>query len=333
MVYIQLIAGIVLLIGGGEVLIRGAVAIATRLKIPPLVVGLTIVALGTSAPELTVSMGAALKGVPDIVIGNVVGSNIANILLVLGMAAVIVPVTASEKLIRRDGMILVTVTALLAGLAVTGIVHSLVGVVMVLLFSAYTAYSYIMERDTGGAVVDDTAGELASEEAAEHTGVKPVLKIAVPVLLMGLVGIVIGADILVDAAVAIARTLGISEAVIGLSLVAIGTSLPELTVAVIAAFRGHSDVALGNVIGSNISNVLVILGATAAIVPIPISGQIAQFDVWLMLAATILLVPILVSGWRLSRAEGSVFLIAYGVYIYAIYVGLPARLLAMLGVA
>ncbi len=332
MVYIQLFAGIVLLIGGGEVLIRGAVAIATRLKIPPLVVGLTIVALGTSAPELTVSMGAALKGVPDIVTGNVVGSNIANILLVLGMAAVIVPVTASEKLIRRDGMILVAVTALLSGLAIIGIVHSLVGVVMVLLFSAYTAYSYIMERDPAGARIDDTAGELASEEAIEHTGVKPVLKIAVPVFLMGLVGIVIGADMLVDAAVAIARTFGIPEAVIGLSLVAIGTSLPELTVAVIAALRGHSDVALGNVIGSNISNVLVILGATAVVVPIPIGGQIAQFDIWVMLAATILLVPILVSGWRLSRAEGAIFLTAYVAYIYSIYVGLPARLLTMLGV-
>ena len=332
MVYIQLIAGIALLIGGGEVLIRGAVAIAARLKIPPLVVGLTIVALGTSAPELTVSMGAALKGVPDIVIGNVVGSNIANILLVLGMAAVIVPVNATKKLIRRDGMILVAVTALLTGLAVAGIVQSAVGAVMVLLFSVYTAYSYIMERDTGGPRVDDTAGELASEEAIEHTGVKPVLKIAVPVFLLGLLGIVFGADMLVDAAVNIARTFGIPEAVIGLSLVAIGTSLPELTVAVIAAVRGHADVALGNIIGSNISNVLVILGATAVIVPIPIGGQIAQFDVWVMLAATVLLVPILVSGWRLSRTEGSVFLIAYVAYIYAIYVGAPARLLTMLGV-
>lgn len=326
MVYIQLIAGVALLIGGGEVLIRGAVAIAERLKIPPLVVGLTIVALGTSAPELTVSLGAALKGVPDIVTGNVVGSNIANILLVLGVAALIAPVTATKKLIRRDGMILVAVTALLAGLSVAGTVHPAIGAVMVLLFAAYTAFSYVIERDTSKQLVDDTAGELAGEEAVEHSGVKPVLRIAVPVFLLGLAGIVIGADLLVDAAVSIARTFGISEAVIGLSLVAIGTSLPELTVAVIAALRGHSDVALGNIVGSNISNILVVLGATAVIVPIPIGGQIAQFDVWIMLAATIILVPTLVSGWRLSRTEAGMFLIAYIAYICAIFADVPARL-------
>lgn len=333
MVYIQLAAGLGLLIVGGEILIRGAVAISRRLGIPPLVVGLTIVALGTSAPELTVSLDAAFKGVTDIVIGGVVGSNIANILLVLGAAAIVAPISATRKLVRRDGMVLIAATAFLSGLALAGILPQAVAALMVLCFAAYTAFSYIAERDKGGRSADDTAGELASEEAIEHRGIQPRLRIAIPVFLAGLAGIVFGADLLVDSAVQIARMFGISEAVIGLSLIALGTSLPELAIAVIAAFRGHSDVALGNVVGSNISNILVILGATGFIIPIPIGGQIAQFDIWIMLGATIILLPVLVSGWRLSRTEAAIFLCAYATYIYSIYAGIPALLLGALGIA
>ena len=328
MVYIQLAAGLALLIAGGEILIRGAVAISTRLGIPPLVVGLTIVALGTSAPELTVSLDAAFKGVTDIVTGGVVGSNIANILLVLGAAAIVTPISATRKLVRRDGMVLIAATLLLCGLALAGIVPQAVAALMVLCFTAYTAFSYIAERGRGGRSADDTAGEPASG----HGGLPPRLRLAVPVFLAGLAGIVFGADMLVDSAVRIARMFGVSEAVIGLSLIAIGTSLPELVIAVIGAIRGHSDVALGNVVGSNISNILVILGATGFIIPIPIGGQIAQYDIWIMLTATIVLLPVLVSGWRLSRTEAVLFLGAYAAYIYSIYAGFPARLIGALGI-
>lgn len=332
MVYIQLAAGLALLIAGGEILIRGAVAISTRLGIPPLVVGLTIVALGTSAPELTVSLDAAFKGVTDIVTGGVVGSNIANILLVLGAAAIVTPISATRKLVRRDGMVLIAATLLLCGLALAGIVPQAVAALMVLCFAAYTAFSYIAERGRGGRSADDTAGEPAPEPASAHGGLPPRLRLAVPVFLAGLAGIVFGADMLVDSAVRIARMFGVSEAVIGLSLIAIGTSLPELVIAVIGAIRGHSDVALGNVVGSNISNILVILGATGFIIPIPIGGQIAQYDIWIMLAATIVLLPVLVSGWRLSRTEAVLFLGAYAAYIYSIYAGFPARLIGALGI-
>ncbi len=330
MAYIQLLAGLAILVVGGETLVRGAVAIADRLGLPRLLVGLTIVALGTSAPELTVSIGAALKGAPDLVTGNVVGSNISNILLVLGVAAIITPIQAQKKIVGRDALFLVVVSSVLAGLCIVGVVSPLVGGVLVIVYAIYSVLSYLSERGAPAASRTDTAGELASEEAAEHGGVPGRLQTAVPVFLGGCIAVVIGADLLVDGAVEIARIFSVPEAVVGLSLLAIGTSLPELAISIIAACRGHSDVALGNVVGSNITNILVVLGATAMVSPIPVADQIAYFDVWVMLGATIVLLPVLVSGWQLSRVEASLFVTAFVVYIVALFMGWPLRLIEVL---
>ena len=265
---IFLLAGLALLLAGGEALVRGAVAIAERLSIPPLIVGLTIVALGTSAPELTVSIQAALRGVPDIVTGSVVGSNIANILLVLGATALIQPIRASKRIVHRDGMLLLVATSVLVGLSMLGVIHPGTGVVMVLVFGAYTAFSYWSERVEARRLARDTAAELAAGEIEEYKGISTRLWVSIPIFVAGCAAVVFGAQLLVDAAVNIARGLGVSEAVIGLTMIAIGTSLPELAISVIAAKRGHSDVALGNVIGSNLSNILVILGITSFFGPI-----------------------------------------------------------------
>ncbi len=327
MAYIQLLAGLAILVVGGETLVRGAVAIADRLGLPRLLVGLTIVALGTSAPEITVSIGAALKGAPDLVTGNVVGSNISNILLVLGVAAIISPIHAQKKIVRRDALFLVLVSSVLAGLCIVGVVSPLVGGMLIIVYAAYTIFSYLSERGKSAESRKDTAGELAADEASEHGGVPGRLLTAVPIFLGGCIAVVIGADLLVDGAVEIAHIFSVPEAVIGLTLLAIGTSLPELAISIIAALRGHSDVALGNVVGSNITNILVVLGATAMIGPIPVAEQIALFDIWVMLAATIILLPVLVSGWQLSRFEATLFVSAFVIYIVALFQGWPLQII------
>ncbi len=328
---LYLVIGFTLLLAGGEALVRGAVAIADRLHIPPLIVGLTIVALGTSAPELTVAIEAALSNVPDIVTGSVVGSNIANILLVLGATALVQPIRASRRVVHRDGLVLLVATSVLVALSLMGSISPVLGIVMVFAFAAYTAYSYWTERVEARRLARDTAAELAAGEIEDYKGVSTRLLVSVPIFLAGCAAVVLGAQFLVEAAVNIAREIGVSEAVIGLTMIAIGTSLPELTISIIAATRGHSDVALGNVIGSNLSNILVILGITSLFGPIPISGQIPWFDVWVMLAATIVLIPVLVSGWSISRREATGFLVLYVSYVLAAYLGLPVYVMRVFG--
>ncbi len=324
-----LLIGLFLLFAGGESLVLGAVAISDRLKIPPMLVGLTVVALGTSAPELTVSIGAALKGAPDIVLGGVVGSNIANILLVLGAAAVIQPVRAMLKVVHRDGFVLLVASSVLAAIVLFGVLTAAMGIVMMAGFVVYTGYSYWRERLEARRLAHDTAAELASEEVEAHRGLTAGVVGCVAVFVAGCACIIVGADLMVEAAINIAKTLGVSDAVIGLTVVAIGTSLPELAISVLAALRGHSDVALGNIIGSNLSNILVILGITSLITPIPAAAQIQFFDIWVMMAATIVLIPVLVTGRKVSRVEGMVFLACYFVYVVGLYLGAPARALAM----
>ena len=305
-------------------MVRGAVAIAQRLNVPPVVVGLTIVAIGTSAPELTVSIDAVLKGSPDIVTGNVVGSNLSNILLVLGIAALIKPVQAAPQLIRRDGMMMVASAAVLVGLAQTGMINRVCGILMLGFYAAYIGYCYWVEQVRG-----DVSHELTLAEVEEHSGGVQKLYVASAMFLAGLAGVIFGADLLVDGAVTLARDFGLPETVIALSVVAIGTSLPELAVSVIAACKGRSDVAVGNIVGSNISNVLFILGATSIVSPIDFAPQIIHFDSWFMLAVTILLIPVLVTGMRISRAEAAFFLGLYVLYLYAIFKGWPAALLGV----
>ncbi len=300
-------------------MVRGAVAIAGHLKVPPIVIGLTIVAIGTSAPELSVSIDAVLRGAPDIATGNVVGSNLSNILLVLGVAALIKPIKVVPQLIRRDGMMMVASAALLAGMAQTGSIGLMAGIFMLGTYMGYLGYCYWAEQVKGNA-----GQELTLMEFEEHSGGPQRLIFSVGMFLIGLAGVVWGADLLVQGAVTLARDFGMSEAVIALSIVAVGTSLPELAVSVIAAFKGRSDVAVGNIIGSNISNVLLILGVTSVVAPIDFAVQIAQFDSWFMLATTILLIPVLVTGRGICRTEAAVFLSIYALYIFALYKGWPA---------
>jgi len=331
MVYLYLLLGFVLLIAGGDILVRAAVAISRRFSLPPLLIGLTVVALGTSAPELTVAVNAGIKGAGQIAAGTVIGSNISNILLILGICALINPVRTQLKMIRRDGLMVVVVSAMLAGLTMIGAVTATWGAAMITAFALYVVYSYMSERKLPASGVADTVAELTAREIEDYKGVRPRLVAAVPAFIAGCAAVIYGADVLVEAATEVATRFGVSEAVIGLSLVAIGTSLPELAISVIAALRGEPEMALGNVLGSNISNILVVLGGASLFAPVPLAGEIAVFDVWVMLAATVILIPVLISDMKLSRREGLVFVLYYGTYIAVLYSGWPGAFSRSLG--
>ncbi len=325
MSYVLVLGGLTLLAVGGEALIRGAVALAERLSISPVFVGLTVVALGTSAPELTVAINASLAGTPDIAVGSVIGSNISNIFLVLAVTALIQPIVCEPRMVFRDGMFLLAVSFGIAMVALTGVITAGQGGAMLVLLVLYLAYSYWSE-----VVRKAPSAERRQAEVQEYDGIPPKFIFAIPAILAGLVGVIFGADFLVEGASDIARAAGVSEAVIGLSLVAVGTSLPELAVSALAAFRGHAGVAVGNVIGSNISNLLLILGTTAVLGGAPVAEQIGRYDVWIMVAATAIMVPVMVSGMRISRGEGMAFLGAYVLYIVSLFTGVPAMIMGVL---
>ena len=308
--YAYVAAGLALLLLGGEGLVRGSVTVAERLNLSTLLVSMVIVGFGTSAPELMVSTAAALKGAPNIALGNVVGSNIANILLILGMSAVIAPLACTRPEIMRDALAVLVASFVLVGLAQHGMIGRLSGFIMVAALGAYLSYAYLTERNAS------RRDEVFRERIAEDLG-KPGMGLATALTLcvLGLVFLVAGAHLLVEGATAVAQKFGISNAVIGLSLVAVGTSLPELATAAISAYRKHQDVVIGNIIGSNLFNILGILGVTGIVVPIPIEGRIADIDIWIMLAVAIALAPIIWTGRVISRVEGGVFLTLYVVYM------------------
>ena len=301
--YLFIITGLVLLFFGGEALIKGAVSLATRFGLSPMLIGLTIVGFGTSAPELVVSVKAALGGQPDIAIGNVIGSNIANILLILGFALVIMPVRRYPSSIRRDLLVMLAASLLLYGLVYLPVIPRLAGVLMVATLLSYLYYAY--RTDSHG---PDAAGG-APDEAVSDRPITAALACAFVV--GGILGLVGGAHLLVTGAVNIARSYGVSEAVIGLTLVAVGTSLPELATAIVAAIRKHADVVLGNVIGSNIFNVLCIVGVTAIITPIPVDVRFARLDAPIMAAIGVSLLLLTRRRPALGRSVGFVFLAAY----------------------
>lgn len=310
MPYVEIVAGLVLLLGGGEFLVRGAVSVARRLGISPLVIGLTLVGFGTSAPELLASVEAALRDAPAIAVGNVVGSNIANILLILGITAIIAPVHCSPKAFMRDGTVLVLVTAIAVAVCLTASVGRTIGLGLVAALIGYVILSYRLDKASPTGPAEVHAGGAESVEPM-RVGVWTALAIAAA----GLGAILLGASFLVDGAIALATSMGISQAVIGLTVVAVGTSLPELATAAVAAFRRHTDVAFGNIVGSNIFNILGILGTTAIIVPLEIPPEILSVDLWVLVGATAILVPAVVSGWRIRRSEGALFLACYAAYI------------------
>ncbi len=305
------LAGLVLLPVAAEILVRGAVGLANRAGISPLVVGLTVVAMGTSAPELVVCVNAALSGAPGIAFGNVIGSNIANVMLILGVTALIAPILCGPRAaFLRDTLAMLAATAVFIALTLSGVIVGWQGGLMVALLAGYLLWSYWRER-TGGDPADLREDEVADLDSFRKT---PGVIIAALVL-GGLAGVLLGADLLVDGAVGLARGFGVPETVIGLTMVAIGTSLPELATAGMAALRGHNEVAVGNVVGSNVFNLLGIMGVTALVAPVSAPPQVILLDVWVMAASSLLLLPFVLAGGRITRLAGVAFLVAYGLYV------------------
>jgi cation:H+ antiporter len=303
--YTLIVAGLFLLGFGAEVLVHGAVSLALRMRVSPLLVGLTIVAWGTSTPELIVSVNASMSGNYGIAVGNVVGSNIANILLILGVTALISPIALPKRAIGRDGVFALAAAGLFAWIALR---QPSLGFDEGVLFLAILAAMALVSYGQESARTDEGEGPAVPE--LKHPVMLDLLYVAT-----GLGLLVIGADFLVHGSVSVARGFGISEVVIGLTLVAAGTSLPELATSVVAALRGRSGIAVGNVTGSSVYNILGILGVAALIAPVQVDPTIVAFDMWVMLAATLLLFPPLLFGNRMGRSYGLVLLAGYGAYL------------------
>jgi len=301
--YLYILGGLVGLFFGGEGLVRGSVGIARRLAIPPLLIGLTVVGFGTSTPELLVSVDAALRGVPDIALGNIIGSNIANILLIVGVSALVWPITVSVGTLRRDTGVMVAAAVVLLPLFYMGQIGRLSGAMLFAGLLGYLVWAY---RQPGAA-----APEAEDVPAPASTLVSLLWVVG------GLAALMLGARFLVDGAVAIARGYGISEAFIGLTIVAVGTSLPELATSLIAALRRQSEIAIGNIVGSNIFNILGILGITAVITPIPVSPRFLSFDLPIMIGVTVLLTALLLTRPVVGRATGVILLVGYVAYVWS----------------
>ena len=318
---LQVIGGLGLLLIGGEVLLRGAVALAQRFGLSHLLIGLTVVAAATSMPELVVTVASGLRGLPDIGVGNVIGSNIANILLILGAAALLFPIQTKPAEMLRDSAAVLAATVIFMLFALLGPITWVHGVAMLALLVVYVGYSYALERRRNNNARSEAAAAAARTAAATATPDVPEIEVpsscGLALLLVGggVIGLVIGSELLVGGAAAIARAAGVSDAVIGLTLVAVGTSLPELATSIVASMRHHSEVALGNVLGSNLFNILGVLAALAITTPFSVAPEMLQVDIWVMAAAALLLVPIMMTGWRVGRLEGTAFLLLYGAYV------------------
>ncbi|HRP24262.1 MAG TPA: calcium/sodium antiporter [Thauera sp.] len=307
---LMFVAGLVVLVIGADVLVRGASRLAVSFGVSPLVVGLTVVAFGTSAPEMAVSVGSALAGNPDLAIGNVVGSNIANVLLILGISALITPLLVDEQIIRQEIPIMIGASVLLVVVALDGRIGLLESIALFALVVAYTVFLVVQSRRASKAVQDEFETEIPTSNWDRHWSVQ------VALVVVGLAMLVVGADWLVDAAVAFARAFGVSDLVIGLTVVAVGTSMPEIATSIVAAIRGQRDIAVGNVVGSNVFNILAVLGVTGIVsgAGLPVSEAARNFDLWVMLAVAFACLPIMITGREIARWEGGVFLAYYAAY-------------------
>ncbi|KZL21593.1 Inner membrane protein YrbG [Pseudovibrio axinellae] len=317
--YAALLGGLALLIFAGDLLVRGAVSIAQALGIPTLVIGLTIVAFGTSAPELFISLKAALDGVSGVAIGNVVGSNIANVLLVLGVPALIAATPCNESGAQRNALFMLVVSVIFTALCFMGTLNFYAGIALLALLLIFLADSV---RATKKHRKENRAGCKANETEEDELDVESVPEnkaIAAVFLILGLIGLPLGAQLTITGATDVASSWGVSDAVIGLTVVALGTSLPELATTVMAAIRKHSGVALGNVIGSNVFNLLAIMGITVTVIPIPVPEQILVYDIWVMLACALLLYIIAAKRLCLGKVWGICLTAAYVAYIYVVF--------------
>lgn len=300
---IFLILGFVVLFLSGKYLVTGSVQLARFFKIPPLIVGLTIVSAGTSAPEFLVSLKAALSGHPDISIGNVVGSNISNIALVLGLTALIYPITVSKNLIKFDWPVMMVLSIMLYILSLNGILNVWEGLLFAISIVAYTMYSIIKGKK-----------KARNEEIPE---IEIVWYWALVIIAASCIGLVVGAEWLVSSASGLARNFGVDERIISVSIIAFGTSVPELSTSIIAALRKESDISIGNIIGSNIFNIAGILGISSLITPIPINQKIITSDMMWMLAISMLLFVLIIGKkQQLTRWKGAVLILSYSLYIY-----------------
>ena len=307
---LMFVLGLTVLVIGADVLVRGASRLAVSFGVSPLVVGLTVVAFGTSAPEMAVSVGSALNGNPDLAIGNVVGSNIANILLILGISALITPLLVDEQIIRQEIPIMIGASALLVVMALDGSIGRIEAAALFGLVVAYTVFLIVQSRRASKNVQDEFETEIPTSNWDRHWAVQ------VALIVVGLVMLVQGAGWLVDAAVAFARAFGVSDLVIGLTVVAVGTSMPVIATSIVAAIRGQRDIAVGNVVGSNVFNILAVLGVTGLVSSggLPVSDAARNFDLWVMLAVAFACLPIMISGREIARWEGGVFIAYYAIY-------------------
>jgi len=313
MTVLLIVAGLALLAGGGELLLRGAVGLAARLRLSPAIIGLTVVAAGTSVPELAVSVLASVEQQTDIAVGNVVGSNLFNLLFILGLSALVRPLAIGGNTIRLEYPVLVLVTLLCLALTQDGRVNRLDAALLLAVYVGFTTYMVSLVRQQMSAQeVQEFSAEARDRDRAEPSAglARMVLLVAVGIVLLG-----VGAQATVSGAVALASWFGMSERVVGLTVVAAGTSLPEIVTSLVSVARGRDDVAIGNVVGSNLFNILAILGSSAAIAPLEVDANIVASDNWWMLGATVLLFPMMVSASRVGRREGAVLLAVYAYYL------------------
>ncbi len=328
------VLGLVLLVAGAELLVRGASRLAARLGISPLVIGLTVVAFGTSAPELAVSVQAGLAGQADIAVGNIVGSNIFNVLFILGLAALIVPLVVSRQLVRLEVPLVIGVSVLFLVMALDGRISGFDGMLLFAGIVAYTVFTVRQSRKESAAVRAEYAQKYGDGQSAERGR----LPLQIALIVAGLVLLVLGAHWLVGGAVVIARHFGVSELIIGLTIVAAGTSLPEAATSIMAALRGERDIAVGNVVGSSIFNILAIAGIASMVTPggLEVAPALIRFDIPVMIAVALACLPIFASGHLIARWEGALFLGYYAAYVlYLIlaatqHAALPSLSVAML---
>lgn len=315
---VQILIGFILLLGGAEFLVRGSVALARRFGMSPILIGMTVVSFGTSAPEFVVSIQAAISGSGSMALGNVVGSNIANVLLILGVAGLVRPIAMKGVLLLRDGSALLGGSLLFAVLAWFDVITLWSGVMMFSLYLAFLVFSYWQEI-----TADNGSAQIYAQEVEEFQSLPKKPWGMWGAVVAGIFGVGYGADLLVAGGTGLARSFGVSEEVIGLTMIAFGTSLPELVTSVVAAVRKHAEVAIGNVVGSNVINILGVAGAASIFAPLRVPAQITGFDLWVMLASTVLLAAFLVGGWRFGRVYAGLFVAAYIAYIAVQATGAP----------
>jgi len=315
-----LIVGLVLLVFSADYLVKGAASLAASIGISPLVVGLTVVAFGTSAPELAVSVMSAFKGQADLALGNVIGSNIFNILVILGISAMIIPLTVHAQLVRFDVPVMIFLSLLLFPLAMDGVLSRRDGVILVALLLGYV---FVLIRGSRREKDAGVLGEFGEEYGKPSEDPKWLKNIAF--VLFGVAGLVVGSDRLVFGAVFIAKHFGVSELIIGLTIISAGTSLPEVATSVVAALKGERDIAVGNVVGSNIFNIVTVLGVSSLVAPagVAVAKAALDFDMLFMIAIAVAALPVFFHGYRIGRASGFFFLAFYVAYI--VYLILDAK--------